>query len=138
MSSRLLQHFHSLSTKGKASLGICAKNGVVIATDKKINSSLIDEPLYQKVKRNHSLITVLPLVQALQNFIGTPCLSRIVLDSSNLCSFSLLILVQPLCYKKILSFHVPLFRKDSNHQQNMRCRVFRNGTRFSCAGAQST
>ena len=59
--------------KGKASLGICAKNGVVIATDKKINSSLIDEPLYQKVKRNHSLITVLPLVQALQNFIGTQC-----------------------------------------------------------------
>ena len=42
---KLLQIEYALKavSQGKASLGICAKNGVVIATDKKINSSLIDE-----------------------------------------------------------------------------------------------
>ena len=49
---KLLQIEYALKcvSNGKASLGICAKNGVVIATDKKINSTLIDEPLYQKIQ----------------------------------------------------------------------------------------
>jgi len=49
---KLMQIEYALArvNQGKMSLGIKAKNGVVIATDKKVNSVLVDNDDYQKIQ----------------------------------------------------------------------------------------
>ena len=49
---KLLQIEYALNAvaNGRTSLGICAKDGVVIATDKKLTSSLVDTDQVSKVE----------------------------------------------------------------------------------------
>lgn len=50
---KLLQIEYALNAvaNGRTSLGICAKDGVVIATDKKLSSSLVDTDDVAKVEK---------------------------------------------------------------------------------------
>ena len=54
---KLLQIEYALNRvqQGKMALGIKATNGVVIATDKKVSSVLVDEKEYEKIQVFHLL-----------------------------------------------------------------------------------
>ena len=58
---KLLQIEYALNRvqQGKMALGIRATNGVVIATDKKVSSVLVDEKEYEKIQVFWSFIYVI-------------------------------------------------------------------------------
>ena len=133
---KLLQIEYALKavSQGKASLGICAKNGVVIATDKKINSSLIDEV---------NLNTFFPFCYG-QKTIYRHVLTPLFIYSLFCSSIQQILYFTTSTLTMIRSTHfislnpAAIVSKNSDHQQNLWGCIFWYGTRFQSIGTQGT
>ena len=99
---KLLQIEYALNAvaNGRTSLGICTKDGVVIATDKKFQSSLVDSDDVRKVERVNDgtgfvYSGVGPDYRVLGEFMFSPSASRITqrrtLRSDGICATTALV-----------------------------------------------